>query len=281
MLRLRPVALPRIDWETTFSYATNDSEVQDLGTPESILQLRRQTQCPSDPTNCKVADFVNASSAPLSPRHQVGYPIGSIFHKKIVSAELNAAGAPINVMCDDGKGGSVACASAPFVFLGRTIPKVEGAWGNTITLFNNIRVYGLVDFKRGHWKANGSDRFRCVVLDRCRERWYPAEFDPKRIASIRAGTDALPDSYIKEASFTRFREISVSYTLPNSIASIGRFSRATVTVAGRNLHTWTDYPGLDPEASFLGGIRGGNFSVFEQTTLPPLRQWVFGLNLDW
>jgi TonB-linked SusC/RagA family outer membrane protein len=281
MLRLRPVALPRIDWETTFSYATNDSEVQDLGTPQSILDLRAQTQCPSDPSNCKVADFVNASSAPLSPRHQVGYPIGSIFHKKIVSAELNAAGAPINVMCDDGNGGSVACASAPFVFLGRTIPKVEGAWGNTITLFNNIRVYGLVDFKRGHWKANGSDRFRCVVLDRCRERWYPAEFDPKRIASIRAGTDALPDSYIKDASFTRFREISVSYTLPNSIASIGRFSRATVTVAGRNLHTWTDYPGLDPEASFLGGIRGGNFSVFEQTTLPPLRQWVFGLNLDW
>ena len=281
MLRLRPVALPRIDWETTFSYATNDSEVQDLGTPQSILDLRAQTQCPSDPNNCKVADFVNASSAPLSPRHQVGYPIGSIFHKKIVSAELNAAGAPINVMCDDGNGGSVACASAPFVFLGRTIPKVEGAWGNTFTLFSNFRIYGLVDFKRGHWKANGSDRFRCVVLDRCRERWYPHEFDPKRIASIRAGTDALPDSYIKDASFTRFREISVSYTLPSSIASVGRFSRATVTVAGRNLHTWTDYPGLDPEASFLGGIRGGNFSVFEQTTLPPLRQWVFGLNLDW
>lgn len=281
MLRLRPVVTSRFDWETSFSYATNDSEVEDLGTPDAILQLRRQTQCPSDPDNCVVADFVNASSAPLSPRHQVGYPIGSIFHKRIVSAELNAAGAPINVMCDDGNGGSVACASAPFVFFGRTIPKVEGAWGNTITLFNNFRVYGLVDFKRGHWKANGSDRFRCVVLDRCRERWYPHEFDPKRIASVRAGTDALPDSYIKEASFTRFRELSVAYTLPSRISSVGRFSRATVTLAGRNLHTWTDYPGLDPEASFLGGIRGGNFSVFEQTTLPPLRQWVFGVNLDW
>lgn len=281
MLRLRPVVTSRFDWETSFSYATNDSEVEDLGTPEAILQLRRQTQCPSDPDNCVVADFVNASSAPLSPRHQVGYPIGSIFHKRIVSAELNAAGAPINVMCDDGNGGSVACASAPFVFFGRTIPKVEGAWGNTITLFNSFRVYGLVDFKRGHWKANGSDRFRCVVLNRCRERWYPQEFDPKRIASVTAGTDVLPDSYIKEASFTRFRELSVAYTLPSRISSIGRFSRATVTLAGRNLYTWTDYDGLDPEASFLGGIRGGNFSVFEQLTLPPLRQWVFGVNLDW
>ena len=281
MLRLRPIVTSRFDWETSLSYATNDSEVEDLGTAESILQLRRQAQCPSDPDNCVVADFVNASSAPLTPRHQVGYPIASIFHKRIVSAELNAAGAPINVMCDDGNGGSVACASAPFVFFGRTIPKVEGAWSNSMTLFRNFRIYGLVDFKRGHWKANGSDRFRCVVLDRCRERWYPHEFDPKRIASIRAGTDVLPDSYLHEANFARFRELSVAYTLPSSVASLGRFSRATVTLAGRNLHTWTDYPGLDPEASFLGGIRGGNFSVFEQTTLPPLRQWVFGLNLDW
>jgi TonB-linked SusC/RagA family outer membrane protein len=287
MLRIRPVVTSRIEWETTLSHATNDSEVQDLGTPESVLELRRQATCSgyipgtSNPSTCPVADFVNASSAPLSPRHQVGYPIGSIFHKRIVSAALNAAGNPIDVMCDDGKGGSVACANAPFVFLGRTIPKTEGAWGNTITLFNSLRFYGLIDFKRGHFKANGSDRFRCVVLDRCRERWYPAEFDPKRIASVRAGTDALPDSYINEASFTRFREISASYTLPSQFSKIGRFSRATLTVAGRNLHTWTDYPGLDPEASFLGGIRGGNFSVFEQTTLPPLTQWVFGVNLDW
>jgi hypothetical protein len=98
---------------------------------------------------------------------------------------------------------------------------------------------------------------------------------------VKAGTDALPDSYINDASFTRFREISVSYVLPSSIGKIGRFNRAVITVAGRNLHTWTDYPGLDPEASFLGGIRGGNFSVFEQTTTPPLTQWVFGVNLDW
>ena len=293
MLRLRPFTSPRFDWETTFSYATNDSEVQNLGTPASVLELRRQAACPgyvpgtTDPSTCVVADFVNASTAPLTPRHQVGYPIGSIFHRRIVSAEFTATGAPTNVRCDDGKGGTVPCTTSaeinatPFVYLGRTIPNVEGAWGNTITLFDNLRIHGLIDFKRGHMKANGSDRFRCVVLDRCRERWYPLEFDPKRIASIRAGTDNLPDSYIRDASFARFREMSVSYTLPGSFNRIGRFNRAVVTLAGRNLGTWTDYPGLDPEASFLGGIRGGNFSMFEQTTLPPLTQWVLGVNLDW
>ncbi len=54
-----------------------------------------------------------------------------------------------------------------------------------------------------------------------------------------------------------------------------------VTLAGRNLHTWTDYNGVDPDLSFLSGLRGGNFAAFEQTTNPPATQWVLGLNLDW
>jgi hypothetical protein len=62
---------------------------------------------------------------------------------------------------------------------------------------------------------------------------------------------------------------------------MARFNRATLTVAGRNLHTWTNYPGIDPEASFLGGSRGGNFSVFDQLITPTPAQWIFGVNLDW
>jgi hypothetical protein len=58
-------------------------------------------------------------------------------------------------------------------------------------------------------------------------------------------------------------------------------SRATVSVAGRNLHTWTSYPGFDPEAMFLGGTRGGNFSAWEQATLPQLAQWVFTVNVGY
>lgn len=287
LLRVRPVTLDRFAWETSFSYATNDSEVEDLGTAGGVLELRRQSTCAgytpgtSDPASCPVADFVLASAGSLPPRHQVGYPIGSYFTKRIVSADLTAAGAATNIMCDDGKGGAVACATAPVVFIGRTIPNVEGTWGNSFTFLENFRAFGLVDFKRGHTKVNGSDRFRCVVLNRCRERWYPAEFDAKRVASVTAGTDALPDSYVNNANFAKLREVSLSYTLPPSVARRGRVSNAVLTVAGRNLHTWTKYSGLDPENSFLGGSRGGNFSVFDQTTNPPATQWILGLNLGW
>lgn len=287
LLRLRPIVRDRFEWETTIGRSTNDSEVEDLSTPASILDLRRQSACPgyvpgtSDPGSCRIQDFVLASAGSLPPRHQVGYPIGSYFNKRVVSAELNAAGRAINIMCDDDKGGAVACASAPSVFLGRTIPNSEGSFGNTFTLFRNLRLYGLIDFKRGHYKIDGNTRFRCSVNGRCRENFYPAEYDVKRIAGIQAGTDVLPDYYINEASFTKLREISLSYTLPALNTRYLNFSRAVITAAGRNLKTWTDYTGLEPEAFFLGGSRGGSFSQFEQTTNPQTSQWILGVRLDW
>lgn len=286
-LRLRPIDMPRFQWETAFNYATNDSEIDDLGTAASTLELRRAATCAgyvigtTDPSTCPVADFVLASSGAFPPRHQVGYPIGSYFNKRITSAEFTATGAVQNVMCDDGRGGDVACASAPVVFLGRTIPKYEGSFSNSFSFLTNFRAFALIDFKGGHVRANGSYRFRCVVQNRCRERWYPTEFDPKRIACVTAGTDALPDCYVEKGDFSKLREVSVSYTLPPSVARLGRVNRAVLTIAGRNLKTWTNYSGIDPEASFLGGSRGGNFSVFDQLITPTPAQWIIGLNLDW
>ncbi len=282
LIRGAPVVTRNFNWDMTFGWATNSNEVEDLGTPQAVLDLRKLTQCgPNPAADCVVEDFVLASSGSLPPRHQVGYPIGSYFNKKIVSAEITSAGLPTNVMCDDGKGGAVACSSAPFVFLGRTTPKVEGSFSNTVTVMRNIRLSALVDFKRNYMVIDGSQRFRCVLNRRCREWYYPQEYDPKLIASLKGGLDALPDGYMNDASYTKLREVAVHYTLPQRFANVGRFSRAVIGLAGRNLHTWTDFPGLDPEAFFLGGSRGGAFSLFNQTTNPQATQWVVNLNLSW
>ena len=286
MLRVRPLDMERVQWESSLSYATNSSNVEDLGTPEAVLQLRRVAACGAGATaaTCPVDDFVLASSGAFAPRHQVGYPIGSYFNKRITSAAFNTGAGTINattLMCDDGKGGEVLCSAAPLVFLGQTIPTHEGSFSNSFTFLTSFRAFALVDFKGGNVRVNGSDRFRCVVQNRCRERWYPTEFDPKRIACVTAGTDVLPDCYVNKADFSKLREVSLSYTLPPNVTRAGRVSRAVLTLAGRNLKTWTDYPGIDPEASFLGGSRGGNFSVFDQLITPTPRQWIIGLNLDW
>ncbi|HXG72445.1 MAG TPA: TonB-dependent receptor, partial [Gemmatimonadaceae bacterium] len=281
MFRVTPVRRDNVDWNSTLGYSRNNSKIISLGTSQAILDLRRANGTP---------DFVSAGSF---VRHQVGYPIGSYFEKRVVAASLapNGTVIPNSVMCDDGAGGAKLCAGAdlrygtaddaPAVFIGTSLPRGEGSFGNTLSLWNKLRLYALLDFKRDYYKVDGNTRVRCTFFgNRCRENFYPGEYDPKRIAAIQSSRN-LVDFFINNAGYTKLREVSVGYTLPETMAGRVGFNRAVVTLAGRNLRTWTKYPGLEPEAFFLGGARGGNFGQWEQTTMPQLTQWILSLNLDW
>ena len=268
LARGRVLSRGNVSWDVTASLATNGSEVVELGLGDNV-------------------DFIEAGGF---IRHQEGFPIGSFFEQRVVSAQFDAAGNPIDVMCDNGDGGTMPCAGAngvfdgrddaPNVFLGRSMPRLEAALSSDLRLFGNLRMYGLVDFKRGHKKLDGNLRVRCNFFGgRCRENFFPAEFPAERIAQVRSSNN-LVDFLIQDASFAKLREVSLTYTLPAALAQRARAGRASVSLAGRNLHTWTNYEGLEPEAMFLGGTRGGNYGAWEQTTLPQLTQWVLSLNLD-
>jgi len=59
--------------------------------------------------------------------------------------------------------------------------------------------------------------------------------------------------FVEDGSFVKLRELAVTYTIDGRfLPSRLGFSSADVRVAGRNLHTWTRYTGLDPEANLAG-----------------------------
>jgi hypothetical protein len=59
--------------------------------------------------------------------------------------------------------------------------------------------------------------------------------------------------FIEDGSFVKLRELSVAYSFDQPwLRSRLGFSNVDIRLAGRNLLTWTDYKGLDPEAN-LGG----------------------------
>jgi len=253
LVRGSPIQGERFGWDLSFSVSRNSNEIKDLGS----------------------VDTVSLSS---NEAHVVGYPAGSWFSRRVVSAEFDTDGkTAINLMCDDGRGGSVPCAGAPRVFLGNTSPKTEGAFTTTFTFFKNFRLNALVDFKRGYKKLDGNERVRCYLFEVCRENFFPEEFDPVHIARVQNGSSFI-DEYTQDASFTKLRELALTYALPPSVANRARLNTASVTIAGRNLLTWTDYKGLEPEASFIGGSRGST-GQFEQNVLPQLQQWVLSFNL--
>jgi hypothetical protein len=168
--------------------------------------------------------------------------------------------------------------TAPRVFLGNSVPTREGSVALGANFLRQFRLNAFVDYRGGYKKLDGNRRVRCSLFSLCRENYYPAEFDAVTLAEVQRGT-LFAYNLVQDASFVRFRELSLSYTLPPGLARRVRAGTAALTVAGRNLGLATDYGGVEPEASFNGGTRGGAFGQWEQNVLPQTRSFVATINL--
>ena len=209
----------------------------------------------------------------LPQRHVEGYPINGYWAKRVTNATMptTPTGLATNVMCDNGAGGEAPCATAPVVFLGTPTPKLTGAFTSTLSIGRNLRLFGLVDFKRGHKMLDTDGAIRCAIFRICEVNVNPQKFSPQYVANAQNGSAlVIVDQFIRDASFSKLREVSASYTLPDRYARHVRAGRAVVTLAGRNLHTWTNYPGLDPESR--AAIAGA--SQFDQAIVPTTAQFI-------
>jgi TonB-dependent SusC/RagA subfamily outer membrane receptor len=247
-----------LSWEITGNIATNKDRIEDLGGLSSII-------------------------AP-GQNNIVGFPIGGYFAKRVLSADRDpATQGATNVLCDGGPGqGPVSCDVAPLLFVGTPTPKVTGSIGNTVTLFKRLRLYALVDFKRGNKLYNSIQQLRCTAaigIGYCDVNYHPENYAPTYLAQLdpTKTVTGLNRAFIQDASFVKLREVSASYTLPeNWLRGVG-VSRAVVSLAGRELHTWTDYQGVDPEVNSLASA--SNTLAYDQGVIPPLSQLVATINL--
>ncbi len=62
---------------------------------------------------------------------------------------------------------------------------------------------------------------------------------------------------VEEADFIRWRELSLTYTVPASVAEGLGLRYMSFTASGRNLKLWTKYSGVDPEINTFGRNAAG------------------------
>ena len=210
----------------------------------------------------------------------VGFPIQSYFSRKVVSATLDpSTGQATDVLCDGGPGAApMDCATAPFVFIGSAVPTTTGSVANTFTLFKKLRLYALVDFKRGNRLANAIDQLRCQGLTGvglCDINYHPDKYSAVQVAEagISAYVNQADDQFFEDASFVKLREVSATYTLPDRL--IPGVRHASFTLAARELHIWTKYNGPDPEVNDAPN----GLIAQDQAVLPPLSRIIATLNL--
>jgi hypothetical protein len=85
--------------------------------------------------------------------------------------------------------------------------------------------------------------------------------------------------FIEDGSYTKLRELSLVYNIPaQMLQKLGGFSSLDLRISGRNLHTWTNYRGLDPEAN-LGGAEFLTQGL-DYFNNPETRSFVFSITLN-
>jgi TonB-linked SusC/RagA family outer membrane protein len=152
----------------------------------------------------------------------------------------------------------------------------EGVFGRDV--FNQGRHWSLGDFSTGE-----VDQLGRSVEDAKPIGYY------WRTTDHSAGVGGLYDALgvtshtVEDASFVKLREVNLSYNV-GPVRSIGDW---TVSLIGRNLKTWTNYRGFDPEVGHSGtsGISNTNsqsgsaqINALDAYTFPNMRTFTFSVS---
>jgi TonB-dependent starch-binding outer membrane protein SusC len=244
-------------WDATFSYSTNRNRLVTLG--EGV-------------------EPIIFGIGGNSQRHEEGFPLGGYWAVPYTFEDRN--GDNIIDRTEIVYGIPAPTEANPDArdlspqFVGTPFPRREIALTNTVTLFNNVRLSALVDHKGGHKLLNHTEGFRCNRLD-CAALYDPATplwEQARTVARLAApvGRSSFY-GYMEDADFTKLREVSLTFGLPRAQTRHFGMDNLTLTLSGRNLATWTNYTGFDPEMNSGGQL---NFSTFDFLGQPPVRTWV-------
>ncbi len=85
--------------------------------------------------------------------------------------------------------------------------------------------------------------------------------------------------YLENASYFKFKTITLAYNLPTSLMKKIGLSRAKIYASLDNFFTITSYSGYDPEFSYASQPSSANYGV-DYGELPTLKNIIFGLNVN-
>lgn len=130
-----------------------------------------------------------------------------------------------------------------------------------MTTFTGVK--GTLDGD-GNLISNGEANDVQVALD---EDWY---------TDNGGGFGSVDEHFVQEASWTRLREVNLSYSLPSNVLSKTPFSSISVGLTGRNLLLITDYQGIDPETNLMGANNAQGLDYFN---MPNTRSYIGNIRL--
>ena len=164
------------------------------------------------------------------------------------------------------------------VILGQSAPKWIGGLTNTFH-YKNFHLNIFIQTVQGVTRNNSMLDFR----DLAGRQNLPGEIGYWTSAN---GSNTRPSltynnsrlyGYASDAGYTRLKDVTLSYVAGKKLLEKSKLGGITFYVSGRNLITWTNWIGWDPEADF---DRAPGGAVNANNTYPLVRTIIFGANIN-
>lgn len=257
MVNFNVLRRPGLNWDVGVQYSTNDSKVVELGEGLESINIGWRNYARPDEPLPSFCDQVLADS---------------------ISTDLVPEGRP----------------SAEYLFedkcIGVTYPTHTYGINTSITIGKRLTLDALGEGQGGHVLSSGPayQNVRRSVWPECyeiqgqiSEAQEQGTVDDLRLTAYEwARCDPNLTTYgmwTEAADFFKIRSLSASYRIPEYLLP-GGVRGATVRLQARNLFTFTDYPGLDPEAY----QDGSSDELYRQEyyNLPPVRSLLMSVKVD-
>ncbi|MEJ5053171.1 SusC/RagA family TonB-linked outer membrane protein [Sphingobacterium sp. MYb382] len=175
--------------------------------------------------------------------------------------------------------------------MGSAVPKWIGGFGTTIR-YKNFDFYGMFAYQLGgkfFSTEYGNNLYISENPGKANSKeligntWTPENPDAKFPMAMYGNTYGngstfgswlYSDMALFNASYLNLKNITLGYTLPESVLKRTKVSKLRVFASGDNLFLLTSHSGIDPRMSLVGGFEVGAYSY------PSMRTFTFGLNLD-
>lgn len=142
-----------------------------------------------------------------------------------------------------------------FVRIGDTTPDFALSLSTNLR-YKNFTVYALLDSEFGHdmYFQTGQWTMRELASGEVDQAGKSDQTKkPIKYYSLLYNVNEVNSYYIRDGSYLKVRELALGYTFNRdqvrSLLGFMGLQGATIRLVGRNLLTFTDFPGYDPEAS--------------------------------
>ncbi|AEW00663.1 SusC/RagA family TonB-linked outer membrane protein [Niastella koreensis] len=173
------------------------------------------------------------------------------------------------------KNGSKTITADDKRILGSPLPKWIGGLTNTFH-YKNWHLNIFIQTFQGAIKNNVNLTWADEAgrMNTAKEIGYWTADNKSNTRPSLAYTNSRGYGYASNNSYTRIKDVTLSYTTPQRLLTKSGLGNLTFYLSGRNLYTFTNWVGWDPENDFTFRGNGG-----WDNNYPLVRSFIFGVNV--